>query len=106
MRIVRNAIYSALLLSTLVLGCTKAGDEFLGKWTNTRDTTDTIQVDRNGSEYLITGPDGSTKIGATLKDETLTMAQPMSGVTFTYVKASDSLLSQGMMGQVEYKRAK
>ena len=51
-------------------------------------------------------PDGSTKIGATLKDETLTMAQPMSGVTFTYVKSSDSLLSQGMMGQVEYKRAK
>ena len=106
MRKVRTAIYSALLLSTLVLGCTKACDEFLGKWANTRDPTDTIQVDRNGSEYLITGPDGSTKIGATLKDETLTMAQPMSGVTFTYVKASDSLLSQGMMGQVEYKHAK
>jgi hypothetical protein len=105
MRAVRTAIQSALILTMLVLGCTKPGSEFVGKWVNTRDTTDTVQMDRNGSEFLITGPDG-TKIGASLKDETLTMAQPMSGVTFTYVKSSDSLLSQGMMGQVEYKRAK
>lgn len=106
MRIVRTATYSALLLVALVIGCTKPGSEFLGKWVNTHDATDTINVDRNGSEFLITGPDGTTKIGATLKDETLTMAQPMAGVTYTYVKNSDSLLSQGMMGQVEYKRAK
>jgi hypothetical protein len=105
MRIVRTAIQSALILTMLGLGCTKPGSEFVGKWVNTRDTTDTVQMDRNGSEFLITGPDG-TKSGASLKDETLTMAPPMQGVTFTYVKSSDSLLSQGMMGQVEYKRAK
>ena len=103
MRAVRTAIRSALLLSTLVLGCSKPGSEFVGKWANSTNPADTVQVERNGSEYLITGPDG-TRIGATLKDETLTMAQPLSGVTFTYVKSSDTLLSTGVMGQVEYKR--
>jgi hypothetical protein len=30
----------------------------------------------------------------------------MSGVTYTYVKSSDTLLAPGVFGQVEYKRAK
>jgi hypothetical protein len=105
MRAVRTAIQSALILTTLVLGCTKPGSEFLGKWVNPGNPTDSVQVDRNGDEFLVTGPDG-TKIGATLKEETLTMAAPMTGVTFTYVKNSDTLLSPGVFGQVEYKRAK
>ena len=103
MRAFRTAIQSAVLLSTLVLGCSKPGSEFLGKWVNTTNPSDTLQVDRNGSEYMLTGPDG-TKIGGTVKDETLTMASPMSGITFTYVKSSDTLLSTGVMGQTEYKR--
>lgn len=105
MRAVRKAIQSTLVLTMLVLGCSKPGSEFLGKWTNAGNPSDSVQVDRNGDEFLITGPDG-TKIGATLRDETLNMASPMTGISFTYVKSSDTLLSPGVFGQVEYKRAK
>lgn len=105
MRRVRKAFQSTLLLTVLMIGCTKAGSEFVGKWVNPSNTADTVQIDRNGDEFLLTGPD-STKIGATLKDETLTMAAPMSGITYTYVKSSDTLLAPGVFGQVEYKRAK
>ncbi|HEX9200218.1 MAG TPA: hypothetical protein VF865_11710 [Acidobacteriaceae bacterium] len=104
MHLVRKAFQSTLLLTVLLIGC-KSGGEFLGKWVNSTNSNDTVQIDRNGDEFLITGPDG-TKIGATLKEETLTMAQPMTGVTFTYVKSSDTLLSPGVYGQVEYKHAK
>jgi hypothetical protein len=105
MRTFRTAIHSALLLALLLVGCSKPGSEFVGKWVNPANAGDSVQIDRNGTEFLITGPD-ATKIGATLKDETLTMASPMSGMTFTYVKSSDTLLAPGVMGQVEYKRAK
>jgi hypothetical protein len=105
MLLVRKAFQSTLLLTVLMIGCTKPGSEFLGKWVNSANSADTAQIDRNGDEFLITGPDG-TKIGATLKDETLTMAQPMGGMSFTYVKSSDTILAPGVFGQVEYKRAK
>ena len=104
-RFFQKTLCAFLLVPALILGCTKPGSEFVGKWTNSANASDTVDIARNADEFLITGPDG-TKIGATLKDETLQMAQPMAGITFTYVKSSDSLLSQGVFGQVEYKRAK
>jgi predicted small lipoprotein YifL len=44
------------LLSTVALtGCASKGSQFLGKWVNTKNPSDTFQVTRNGDEYLIAG---------------------------------------------------
>jgi len=107
MKTVIARIISICLLSTVALtGCASRGSEFLGKWVNTKDPSDTFQVTRNGSEYLILGPDQKTGVGAIYKDGALEVKGALLSADLTYVKRTDTILTPGFFGQIEYKRKK
>lgn len=103
----QNLIYRfacICLLSIVALtGCASGGSEFLGSWVNTKNQSDTFQVIRNGDEYLIVNQ--GKKGGATFKDGNLEVGGgALLSVNLTYVKQSDTILTPGFFGQIEYKR--
>jgi hypothetical protein len=85
-------------------GCSSTGSEFIGKWVNKANPNDTFQVVRNGEELLIVGQGG--KIGATYENGALEVKGVLLSVNLTYDKQTDTLLGQGLLGNVEYKRLK
>jgi hypothetical protein len=95
------------LLSTVALtGCASRGSEFLGRWVNTNNPKDTFQVMPNGSEYLIVSQNQKPGVGAVYKDGALEVKGLLLSANLTYVKRTDTILTPGLLGQVEYKRAK
>jgi len=94
-----------LLSAVALTGCASKGSEFLGNWVNTKYPYDTFQVTRNGDEYLIVGQNKMPGVGAIYKDGTLEAKGALLSANLTYVKQSDTILTQGFFGQVEYKRA-
>jgi hypothetical protein len=82
------------------------GSEYLGKWVNTQNPNDTFQVTRNGDEYLIVSQNQKPGVGATYKDGALEVKGALLSTNLTYVKRTDTILTPGFFGQVEYKRQK
>ena len=103
-RTFRGWIPALLLLAVIAAGCSRPGSEFVGKWVNTREARDTMEITRNGDQFLITGR--GNKVGATYKDGSLEVSGIVGSVRITYVKASDTLIGPGLFGQTEYKRVK
>ena len=103
-RIVRKTIPPLLLLTILFVGCSHPGSVFLGKWVNTTNPSDTMEITRNGEQFLILA--GHDKVGATFKDGSLQVQSMMGTMTLTYIKSSDTLVGPGFFGQSEYKRVK
>ena len=98
---------SICLLSAVALtGCGSRGSEFLGRWVNTQNPNDTFQITRNGDEYLIVSPDQKAGVGAIYKDGALEVKGALLSVNLTYVKKTDTVLTPGFFGQMEYKRMK
>src|SRR4051812_13297148 len=96
---------SICLLSAVALaGCASRGSEFLGSWVNTKNPNDSFQVTRNGNEYLIVGQDQKAGVGAIYKDGTLEVKGALLSADLTYVKRTDTIVTPGFFGQVEYKR--
>jgi hypothetical protein len=95
------------LLTALILGCASAGSQYVGKWVNTNNNLDTMDITRNGDNFQITGAT-LEKIDATYaKDGTLQIPGPMgTGLSLSYVKSSDTLQGSGMFGPTVYKRIK
>lgn len=91
-----------LLVIVVLTGCASRGSEFLGKWVNTKNPSDTFQITRNGDEYLIVGPDQKPPVGAVYKDGTLEVKAALLSADLTYVKRTDTILTPGFWGQVEY----
>jgi hypothetical protein len=85
-------------------GCRSTGSQFLGKWVNKANPTDSFQVVRNGDEFLIVSESG--KIGAIYKDGALEVKGALFSANLTYVQKTDTLLGPGFFGNVEYKRLK
>ena len=77
------------------------GFGILGSWVNTKHPNDTFQVTRNGDEYLIVQ---GKEVGATFKDGNLEVKGALLSANLTYVKQSDTILTPGFFGQIEYKR--
>ena len=94
---------SALTL-IMIAGCTSHGSQFLGKWVNTKNPHDTMEIVRNGEGYLIQA--GGNKIGAVYKDNTLQVSGMLGSISLTYVKATDTIEAPGFFGQAEFKRQK
>jgi hypothetical protein len=100
-------IISICLLSVVALtGCASRGSEFLGSWVNTKNPNDMFQVTRNGDEYLIVSQNQKPGVGAIYKDGTLEVKGALLSADLTYVKGTDTILTPGFFGQVEYKRQK
>jgi hypothetical protein len=104
--VIRKAIGATVLLTVLIIGCTKAGSEFVGKWVNTNNSMDTLNITRNGDQFQITGANQQTMDATYAKDGTLQISGVAGmGLNLTYVKSSDTLQGPGMMGPTVYKRA-
>ena len=103
MRFALFRFLSIVLLSVAVLsGCRSAGSEFPGKWANKANPSDSFEVVRNGHEYLIVSQ--GKQVGAIYR--TLEVRGALLSTTVTYVKKSDTLLTPGFFGQVDYQRRK
>ncbi len=99
-------ISTCLLGAVALTGCASTGSEFLGKWVNTKNPSDTFQVTRNGDEYLILSQEQKPGVGAIYKDGALEVKGVLLSTDLTYVKRTDTILTPGFFGQVEYKRQK
>ena len=97
-------VQGLVIITMLISGCNREGSQYVGKWVNTKNSRDVMEITHNGDGYLVSS--GSTKIGATFKDGTLQISSGFGSVPLTYVKDSDTLLAPGMFGQSEYKRLK
>ena len=104
--LILRIISTCLLSAAALTGCASRGSEFLGRWVNTQNPNDTFQVTRNGDEYLIVSPDQKAGVGAIYKDGALEVKGALLSVNLTYVKKTDTVLTPGFFGQMEYKRMK
>ncbi|MGA1984205.1 MAG: hypothetical protein ABSG84_17290 [Acidobacteriaceae bacterium] len=103
---VRKTVQATLILTVLMIGCSKAGSEFVGKWVNSSNSADTMTIARNGDQFQITGANQQTMDATIAKDGTLQMAaMPGMDLSLTYVKSSDTLQAPGLLGPTVYKRA-
>jgi hypothetical protein len=99
--IMRKLIPELLFLAVFITACSKQGSQFAGKWVNTTDPCDKIEITRNGGQFLI------GKAPATFKDDgTLQAPYALGAITVTYIKSSETLVlvATGAPGQLEYKR--
>lgn len=103
---IRKAVGPMLLLMVLTIGCAKAGSEFVGKWVNTTNSMDTLDITRSGDQFQITGANQQPMDAIYAKDGTLQMSGVMGmSLSLTYVKSSDTLQGPGMPSPTVYKRA-
>ena len=103
-RAIRGWIPVLLLVAVIAARCSRPGSEYVGKWVNTREARDTMEITRNGDGFLIAA--GGNKMGATLKDGSLEVSGVLASIRITYVKKTDTLIVPTLIGQGEYKRAK
>jgi hypothetical protein len=94
----------SLFIAVFFCGCKSTGSEFLGKWVNKANPTDSFQVVRNNDEFLIISQGGKT--GAIYKDGALEVKGLLMSADLTYVKQTDTLIGPGFFGNVEYTRLK
>lgn len=99
-RFIAISLFSTVFLS----GCRSTGSEFLGKWVNKANPTDSFQVVRNGDEFLIISQGGKT--GAIYKDGALEVKGLLMSADLTHVKQTDTLIGPGFLTNAEYKRMK
>lgn len=103
----------AIVFISALAACSKSGEEYLGKWVNTKNDKATMEIVRNGDNYLITekipalygNPPTTSTAPATLKDGMLQVQTGLGAVPVSYVKASDTLTVSGIMGNSnQYRR--
>ena len=98
------AVLSFSLLLLLV-GCSKSGSQYIGKWQTPQNAKNQIEIVRNGDNFLVAFSGHDQQLPAVLKDGSLQMSG--SGATFTYIKATDKLTMQALlMGSIELSRVK
>lgn len=98
-----------------LVACSNAGGEYLGKWVNTKNANDTVEITKNGDGFLITETYPSqfqknqmdtSKIPAIFKDGLMQISGALGPFSVGHIKESDTLTMPSMGGSVEYKRVK
>jgi hypothetical protein len=106
MRIVRTAVASVLLPMALAIGCSRPGSEFVGKWVNTGNSMDTLEITRgNNDQYQIVGPQDQP-IQATYSDGALHVPMAVGTLDLKYDSDTKTIQTPAFSGMTEYKRAK
>lgn len=107
--------FLCLSLVFALVACGNAGGEYLGKWVNVKNANDTVEIVKNGENFLITetlpsqfqkGKMDSAKMPAVLKDGLLQLSGVLGTITVGLIKETDTLTMPSMGGSVEYKRVK
>lgn len=104
MKILIRSLSVFLLSIAILAGCASKGGEFLGTWVNVKDANDQFVVTKNGDQFLIASQ--GNKVGAIYKDGALEVRGPLLSADLTYLEKSDSIITPGFIGQVEYRRKK
>lgn len=105
-----------LVVTALLLACSKPGSEYLGQWVNTGDAQNTLEIVRNGEGFLVKetrpalfGGQGETRTNnmpAVLRDDVLQMQTALGAISIGHIKESDTLTVPGLLGiSTEYRRA-
>jgi predicted small lipoprotein YifL len=103
-----------LFVAVLLAACGQKGSEYLGKWENVQDSHFTIEIERNGDNYLAKmtapqhGPQShvqTVEVPATLKDGQLEFKGIFDAMNISHKKATDTLLIPGL-SKDEFRRAK
>jgi hypothetical protein len=98
--------YFSLLL--MLFGCAKDGDQYIGKWVNTKYGSRTMDIERNGESYIIhmtspsvwNGKPKTENIPATLEAGLLKVNMGMVSFNIS-LQQSSGLLTDG---KLEYKK--
>lgn len=107
--------FLVLVVAVILAACSQSGTEYVGKWQSVKYSNFTMEIVRNGDNYLasmtqpvrgLEGPLETTKIPATLKDGQLQVATAFGSMNISHVKGNDTLLVPGMAGSDEFKRVK
>jgi hypothetical protein len=111
-------ILTILILAASVIACSGSGSEYVGEWESPNNTKLTFEIVRNGDGFLVIYKNNSKtqdeqikneeKIPAILEDGLLQLQGLMSGITFTYIKANDTLMApfDNKGRTTEFKRKK
>lgn len=101
-----------IFMSLIFSGCfSNPGQEYLGKWNAGEKSGITIDVKRNGENYLVSmtwpgfGMNKPTDFPAVIKDGSLTIQFGGGPMSFTYVKNEDILLG-GVVAGTKFHRLK
>lgn len=87
----------------------------MGKWVNSKNASDTVEIVKNGEGFLIKetlpsrfnkGAMDTTKMPAVLKDGLLQLNGVLGSFSVGHIKETDTLTMPSMGGSVEYKRVK
>ena len=99
----RFAVLIVVVMSFFI-GCGKPGDEYVGKWQNTRNASDQIEIIRNGSNFLVkktsrgfAGKEHTTTVPATVKDGILQSQSGPITASLTYIKSTGKLTTPGLL---------
>lgn len=110
----RGVLALATVTALMLSGCGKqGGDEFIGTWQEKARKSTTMQIERNGDNFLMKttsinsrGEQSTGSVAATLKDGILTYPNgPVTG-TVTYVKSDNELLVSTFAGNFTFTRLK
>ena len=113
---IRSHRYLLVAIVTMILaGCSRPGNEFIGKWRNTKSASNQIEITRNGGNFLIRikepavfgGNQQTTTVPGILKDGILQVQNGPFAGNLTYVHQTGRLTTPGLLGgNVEYERVK
>lgn len=100
----------------LLSACSESGSEYIGKWVNSESSSTTMEISRNGENFLIKettpvmwGKKGETNTStgpAVMKDGMLHVQGALGTPTISHIKQNDTLAVTALFGTREYKRAK
>ena len=102
----------------LISACSKTApdSQYLGKWVSTVNQNVTIEITRNGDNYLLNeshpsfvtrGKTDTTHLPAVLKDGMLQVQNGFGPVNIAYVEKTDTItMPGGFGGSVDYHRVK
>ena len=113
-----NKIINIILLtiSMALMSCSSSagnsGNEFLGKWQNINFDNDSLEISKNGDDFIVARTSFSLmtlkmdteKLPMQMKDRVLRMDAGVRPTSITYVKSTDTLSGVGLQSRVqEYK---
>lgn len=84
---------------TMIAACGSPSDKYVGKWQNTKDASDALEIKKNGDGFIIEAH-GNT-IPATLQNGEVVMPFGSTTVKFVYIQDTNTLLMQSPMAAID-----
>lgn len=101
-----------ICLLTIIGGCSSPGSEYIGKWQSLTEKRNVLTISKEGEVFLLRGQIydkffgtlDKIKYTAGLKNGILTVESMNGGISFGFVKSTNTLVGQGLMGSEEFKK--